>query len=77
MADRMPGVTEEIHFVYKLAFADLHCISQGGTCMKRTLASTLAFTMALSLCACGAGSSGETDPATSQTTEAAEEAPAA
>ena len=45
--------------------------------MKRTLASTLAFTMALSLCACGAGSSGETDPATSQTTEAAEEAPAA
>ena len=41
--------------------------------MKRTLALTLALTMGLSLCACGAENSGETNSAASQTTEAAKE----
>ena len=41
--------------------------------MKRKLALTLALTMGLSLCACGAETSGETNSAASQTTEAAKE----
>lgn len=41
--------------------------------MKRILACTLAMTIGLSLCACGAENSGEADHAVSQTTEAAKE----